>query len=248
MRFLTISLFFVCLFLFGIGYLAFGHDDIETTSKSYAYYAGGASLDAELETFYKLIKTDPEAARLELQSVAKELFDEHPLTEKWVALFYKVFYEISLKDTEQKGSEPPWELISDIKHLYELGLEMLTGMDTEKYAKQIQLHQDALKHYTKLAAIAEAVGNKASKPEKGISDTQKHISQPPSELSDMDAEEQILNQHIEKFYQLISTDPEAARKELETYAAKFYQGHPLTQEWIELFCRMGSEGAATVPD
>ena len=26
MRFLTISLFFVCLFLFGIGYLAFGHD------------------------------------------------------------------------------------------------------------------------------------------------------------------------------------------------------------------------------
>ena len=51
-----------------------------------------------------------------------------------------------------------------------------------------------------------------------------------------------------KFYELVSTDPEAARKELETYAAKFYQGHPLTEEWIELFFRMGSEKAATVSD
>lgn len=131
MRFLMINLFLVCLFLFGIGYFAFGHDETKTTSESYAYYAGDASWDAALETFYKLIKTDPEAARLELQGVAKALFDEHPLTEEWVELFYKVFYQISLKETEQKGTKPPWKLISDLKRLYELGLEMLTDMDTE---------------------------------------------------------------------------------------------------------------------
>ena len=248
MRFLMINLFLVCLFLFGIGYLAFGDDEAITTSESYAYYAGDASWDAALETFYKLIKTDPEAARLELQGVAKALFDEHPRTEEWVELFYKVFYQISLKETEQKGTEPPWKLISDLKRLYELGLEMLTDMDTEKYAKQIQLHRDALKHYTELAEIAEAVDDKSSGSEKGTSDTQEQTSQPTSELSDMNAEDQILSQHMEKFYELLSTDPEAARQELETYAAKSYQGHPLTEEWVELIFRMGSEGAATVSD
>ena len=50
------------------------------------------------------------------------------------------------------------------------------------------------------------------------------------------------------FMRLLSTDPEAARQELETYAAKSYQGHPLTEEWVELIFRMGSEGAATVSD
>ena len=245
MRFLMINLFLVCLFLFGIGYLAFGDDEAITTSESYAYYAGDASWDAALGTFYKLIKTDPEAARLELQGVAKALFDEHPLTEEWVERFYKVFYQISLKETEQKGTKPPWKLISDLKHLYELGLEMLTDMDTEKYAKQIQLHRDALKHYTELAEIAEAVGDKSSGSEKGSSDTQEHTSQPASELSDAESTDQ---QHMEKFYELLSTDPEAARQELETYAAKLYQGHPLTEEWVELIFRMGSEGAATVSD
>ena len=53
---------------------------------------------------------------------------------------------------------------------------------------------------------------------------------------------------MEKFYELIPTDPEAAREELDTYAAILYQGHPLTEEWIELLFRMGSEGAATISD
>ena len=107
-------------------------------SESHTRYVGDASWDAELETFYKLLKTDPEAARVELENVAKELFDEHLLTDEWVELFYQVFYQISLKETEQKGAEPPWKLISDLKHLYKLGLEMLTDMDPEKYAKQIE--------------------------------------------------------------------------------------------------------------
>ena len=241
MRFLMINLFLVCLFLFGIGYLAFGHDETKATPESHTRYVGDASWDAELETFYKLLKTDPEAARVELENVAKELFDEHLLTDEWVELFYQVFYQISLKETEQKGAEPPWKLISDLKHLYELGLEMLTDMDPEKYAKQIQIHQDALKYYTELAEFAEVMGDKSLKSEEVPPDTQNHVSQTESESSQM--EKQMV-----KFYELVSTDPEAARKELETYAAKFYQGHPLTEEWIELFFRMGSEKAATVSD
>ena len=74
-------------------------------------------------------------------------------------------------------------------------------------------------------------------------DAQDHASQTAP-----DDQDQILSRHMEKFYQLISTDPEAARQELETYAAKSFWGHPLTEEWIELFFRMGSEGAAAVSD
>ena len=227
MRFVMINLFLVCLLLFGIGYLAFGHDETGTISEPHAHQAGDASWDAALETFYKLLKTDPEAARVELQGVAKDLFNEHPRTEEWVELFYQVFYQISLKETEQNGIEPPSKLISDLIGVYELGLEMLTAMDTEKYATEIQFHREALEYYTEF---------------------QEHPSQPGPELSDAEKEERIVRPHMEKFYELILTDPEAARKELDTSAAISYQGHPLTEEWIELLFRMGSEGAATISD
>lgn len=251
MRFVMINLFLVCLFLFGVGYLAFGYDEIETTSESHGPYMGDASWDAALETFYELLKTDPKAARLELENVAKTLFDGHPRTEEWVELFYQVFYQISLKDTEEKETEPPWQLISEIRHLYELGLEILTSMDTEKYAKQIQVHQDALDYYTELATelaeFAEIMGDKSLKSEEATPNKQNHTSQSESELSD--AEDQIAHQqYMEKFFELLPTDPEAARQELETYAAKSYQGHPLTEEWVTHFFRMGSEGEASVSD
>ena len=247
MRFLMVNLLFVCLFLFGIGYLAFGHDETETTSESHGPYMGDASWDAALKTFYELLKTDPKAARVELENVAKTLFDGHPRTEEWVELFYEVFYQISLKETQEKETEPPWQLISEIKRLYELGLEILTSMDTEKYAKQIQVHQDALDYYTELAEFAEMMGDKSLKSEEATPNKQNLTSQSEPELSD--AEDPIAHQqYMEKFFELLPTDPESARQELETYAAKSYQGHPLTEEWVAHFFRMGSEGEASVPD
>lgn len=248
MRFVMINLLFVCLLLFGIGYLAFGHDGTGTTSEPHDPTMGDAAWDAALETFYELLKTDPKAARVELQNVAKELFDGHPRTEEWVERFYQVFYEISLKDTELKETEPPWELISEIKRMYELGLEMLMDLDTEKHAKQIQAHQDALEYYTELAEFAEAFGDKSPRSEEATSDIQRNTSQTESELSDVEKEAQIAAQHMEKFAELITTDPEAARKELEMCAAVVYQGHPLTEEWVEFMFRMGSEGGATVSE
>ena len=110
MRFVMINLFFVCLFLFGMGSLAFGHDEIEMTSESRGSYMGDASWDAALETFYELLKTDPKAARVELKNVAKTLFDGHPRTEEWVERLYEVFYQISLKETEEKKPSRPGSL------------------------------------------------------------------------------------------------------------------------------------------
>ena len=248
MRFVMINLFLVCLLLFGIGYLAFGHDGAEETSESHTHQTSEASWDAALETFYKLLKTDPEAARVELQRVAKELFDEHRRTEEWVELFYKVFYEISLKETEENETGPSLNLISDLVGVYELGLEMLTDMDVEKYAEQIQDHQEALKYYTELAEFAEAFGDKSSGSETGTSEAQERAVQPASELSDVEKEGEIAAQHMKKFYELLATDPEAARKELEACAAKSYQEHPLTEKWVELFFGMSSEGAATISE
>ena len=248
MRFVMINLFLICFFLFGIAYLAFGHDGTDTTSEPHTHHTSGASWDVALETFYELIKTDPEAARLELQTVAKELFNGHPRTEEWVELFYKVFYETSLKETEQDGTEFYSKLISNFIGVSELGLEMLTAMDTEKYAEQIQLHQDALEYYTELAEVVEAFGDKSPVSEEVTSDVQGQASQPEPELSDAEKEERIAMKHMEKFYELLPTDPEAARKELDTCAVISYQGHPLTEEWVELTFRMGSEGTATISD
>ena len=120
-------------------------------------------------------------------------------------------------------------------------------MDTEKYAKQIQVHQDALEYYTELAEFAEIMGDTSLKSEEATSNKQNHTSQSESELSDV--EDPIAHQqYMEKFFELLPTDPEAARHELETYGAKSYQGHPLTEEWVAHFFRMGREGEASVPD
>ena len=246
MRFVMINLFLVCLLFFGIGYLAFGHTGAD--AESHGHDENNASWEAHFETFYELFKTDSEAARVELERVAKELFNEHPLTEKWIEHFYQVFYRISQDETGEDKIENPGEIIPDLIRVYELGLEMLTAVDTEKYAKEIQHHRDALEHYSGFAELAEVNSGKPKQSEEVASDAQESTSQSESELSDAEKEAQILSQHMEKFYELVSTDPDAARKALETGAAIAYKGHPLAKEWVELFFRMGSEGAATISD
>lgn len=246
MRFVMINLFLVCMFLFGIGYLAFS--DTGTDAESQGHDENNAAWDAHFETCYELFKTDPEAARVELERVAKELFNEHSLTEEWIEHSYQVFHRISLNETGQDKIENPWEIIPDLIRVYELGLEMLTAVDPEKYAKEIQHHRDALEYYTGFAEQVEAAGAKPLVVDGTTSDAQESTSESEAELSDAEKEAQILSQHMEKFYELLATDPDAARKELETGAAIAYKGHPLAKEWVELFFRMGSEGGATVSD
>ena len=84
MRFVMINLLIVFLLLFGIGYLAFGHDGALTTSKPHAYRVG----DTSFEAYQELLKTDREATHLEHQGTLKDLFGEFPLLN--VYLFDKI--------------------------------------------------------------------------------------------------------------------------------------------------------------
>ena len=238
MRFVMINLFLICLLMLGISYLAFSHDNADT------HHAEDALWGTTFQTFYELLKTDREAARLELQSVAKKLFEDHPHTGEWVELFFR----LSQIETKQDATENFSDIISDTIRVYKIGIQMLTAVDAEKYAKEIQLHQEALEYYTGFAELAAAFGDKPPVPEKVNSRAQEATPEPIQESSDLDKQDQIGDQHIKKFYELVPTDPEAARKELNTHAAISYLGHPLTEEWVNLLFRMSTEKAATPSD
>ena len=63
MRFVMINLCIVFLLLFGIGYLAFGHDGTLTTSEPHVYSVDQASFEASQE----LLKMDRETTHFEQQ-------------------------------------------------------------------------------------------------------------------------------------------------------------------------------------
>lgn len=76
MRFVMINLLIVFLLLFGIGYLAFGHDGTLATPELHTYRMGDTSIEASQE----LLKTEQEATRLEHQRAVKNLFGDFPLS------------------------------------------------------------------------------------------------------------------------------------------------------------------------
>ena len=164
-----------------------------------------------LKTFRKHLPTDPSAARTELQNVAKKLFGKHTLAEEWVPLYFRL---------SREGTEH----LSDLERVSELEIRMLTDINAQTYAKQIQHHREALKHYEELAKQKEP-----SKTEKG-SNTKTGY------------------EHYKAFQELLPTAPEAALAELTAFSALTFHGHPLTKEWEELFFRLSREKEATVPD
>ena len=158
-----------------------------------------------LDTFKKRLPTDPSAARTELQNIAKKLFGGHTLTEEWVPLYFRL---------SREGTEH----LSDLKRVSELEIRMLTDINAQTYAKEIQHHRETLEHYDELA-----------KTEK-VSDTKTGY------------------EYYKAFHELLPTDPEAARTELTAFSALAFHGHPLTKEWEELFFRLSREKEATVPE
>ena len=58
MRFLMINLLLVCLLLFGIGYLAFGSDEIVVPAEQLDSYIEEGPWGASSETSHKRLKTD----------------------------------------------------------------------------------------------------------------------------------------------------------------------------------------------
>ena len=92
-----------------------------------------------LKTFQKHLKTRPEAARAELQNVAKKLFHGHALIEEWVPLYYRL---------SREGTEH----LTDIQRVSDLEIRMLTALNAEKYGLQIQQHQHAMEELKAISA------------------------------------------------------------------------------------------------
>ena len=76
------------------------------------------------------------AARTELLEIAKIRFGTHILADEWIPLYFRL-------SREGKGR------ISDIIRFAELEMRMLTDIDAEKYAEQIQRHRQTLETYDK---------------------------------------------------------------------------------------------------
>jgi hypothetical protein len=188
---------------------------------------------AELETFHKRLKTDVDAARVELQKVARNVFGGHTLADEWVSLYFRIIRD---------GTKH----LSDIKRIYELEIRMLMAIDAEKHAEQIQDHREALKHYEELASVGD---DQLPVPKKTPSDEQEssaETGQAPAAAEKPNA--QITHQHFMKFHELLPHDVKAARKELDAFAALAFHGHPRTEDWKALFFRLSRQKEATVPE
>ncbi len=217
MRYIVICLLFLSVCSCSIEVLSFGDSGKSTENPhphpahSQPYHIDNTLWTGDLETFKKYLPIDLSAARTELQNVAKKLFGEHTLAEEWVPLYFRL---------SREGTE----YLSDLKRVSELEIRMLTDINAQTYAKQIQHHREALEHYDELATQKAP-----SKTEKG-SDTKTGY------------------EHYKAFHELLPTDPEAARAELAAFSALAFHGHPLTKEWEELFFRLSREKEGTVPE
>ena len=217
MRYIVICLLFLTVCSCSIEVLSFGDSGKSTgtprlnPAHSQPYRIDDTLWTEHLETFKKHLPTDLSAARAELQNVRKKLFGEHTLAEEWVPLYFRL---------SQEGTE----YLSDLKRVSELEIRMLTDINAQAYAKQIQHHREALEHYDELA-------------------TQKELLK-----TEKDSDTKTGYEHYKAFHELLPTDPEAAHAELAAFSALAFHGHPLTKEWEELFFRLSREKEGTVPE
>ena len=181
-----------------------------------------------LDTFKKRLPTDPSAARTELQNIAKKLFGGHTLTEEWVPLYFRL---------SREGTEH----LSDLKRVSELEIRMLTDINAQTYAKQIQHHRETLEHYDELAKMFEDAGRPTP-------ETREQEEQQEPSKTEKVSDTKTGHEYYKAFHELLPTNPEAARAELAAFSALAFHGHPLTKEWEELFFRLSREKEATVPE
>ena len=88
----------------------------------------------QLQTFQKRLETKPDTAGTELKKVAQKLFNGHPLAEEWVPLYLRL-------------SRDGTDYLTDIQRVSELEIRMLTAINADKHALQIQQHQAAIKEH-----------------------------------------------------------------------------------------------------
>ena len=95
--------------------------------------------------FNSLKKTNPEAARAKLSEIAKIRFGTHVLVNEWISLYFRL-------SREEKG------VISDVKRVSELEIQMFTDASAEKHAEPIEHHRKALKQYGELVKTLREQG------------------------------------------------------------------------------------------
>ena len=231
MRYIVICL--LCLTFCSIEVLSIG-DSSESTENPHSnlahfqpYRIDDTLWAKHLDTFKKRLPTDPSAARTELQKVGKKLFEEHTLVEEWVPLYFRL---------SREGTEH----LSDLKRLSELEIRMLTDINAQTYAEQIQHHREILEHYDELVKKIEDASP--------TSETHEQDEQKESSKTEKGSDTKTGYEHYKAFHELLPTAPEAARAELAAFSALAFHGHPLTKEWEELFFRLSREKEGTVPE
>ena len=82
------------------------------------------------------LKKKSREARAKISTVAQIRFENHPLTDEWRALYFRL-------SRDGKGT------LSDVKRLSELEIRMFTDIDPEEYAAPIEKHHGLMKLYDK---------------------------------------------------------------------------------------------------
>lgn len=227
----------------------------------FLYKENEAPWKAQMQDFHKLLRTDVEAARSELQDVAIELFGEHILTQEWIPLYFRIskdgttFLRSSDPNKYAMQIQQDHEVIehykvfaSDLKRVSELEVRMLKSSDPKKYVKQMRYHNEAIEHYK---ALENTLSNRLTQLEEkttDISENRRTIEGQTYEtlvITDQERVEKI-SRHISEFVQLLPKNPKAARASLDQYAKLLYNNHPLTEEWKKLFFRHCRAKKATI--
>lgn len=139
MRFTITCVLYLIFYSFGCP--SYGHQDTtKENTLSHTHLVSDILWAKHLESFKERLDTKPEAARLELQNIAKKLFNKHLLVDEWIPLYFRL---------NQNGTDH----LSDVTRLSELEIRMLTDIDTIKYATQIQSHQEILTQLNRNANV-----------------------------------------------------------------------------------------------
>ena len=98
-----------------------------------------------LTAFQSLLSTDIEAAHATIAEIAKIRFGSHPLANGWSELFFRLY-------RDRTGH------ILDVKHYWELEIQLLSDIDATTYATGIQEYQLGMKQIDLLIKMIESQG------------------------------------------------------------------------------------------
>ena len=199
----------------------------------------------ELKGFFEQIETDPDAARRALQNFTKRVFNQHILAEEWSPLYFRVIRN-GLNKTMETHPERLRETLSDVIRIHELELRILADLDTQKYARQIKANEAALEYYSGLAERLRPYRDTQETVNTDKQGVPRRETRPLTAAEKKEGER--IGAHFKKFLALLATDPDAARRELDGYAAKLFQNHPLAEEWKELCFRLARDKEALLTE